>query len=120
MEECTATEADVLSGKTFYSGSTEIKTGTGKIAVFVGGFGGHHDMNIRTASFDMKSILPNDYTKLSISNFLVCNPSLFADRGSNSVHDIFGFRFVYDASTGIFTVNCQGIYIYGASVYCLL
>ena len=54
LEECTATEADVLSGKTFYSGSTEIKTGTGKMVVYVGAFGGHHDANVRNATFDMK------------------------------------------------------------------
>lgn len=28
LEACTATEADVLTGKTFYAGSTDLKTGT--------------------------------------------------------------------------------------------
>ena len=89
LEECTATEADVLSGKTFYSRSTEIKTGTGQMVVYVGAFGGHHDANVRNATFDMKKILPNDYQNLKYSNFLVSNLILFADRGSNSVYDTF-------------------------------
>lgn len=120
LEKCTATEADVLSGKTFYAGSTDLKTGTGKVAVLVGTFGEHHDSYIRSATFDMTKILPNDYKKLETTNFLVCNPSLFADRGSSSVYDTFGFRLSYSAETGIITINCQGIYIYSATVYCIL
>ena len=119
LESCTATESDVLIGKTFYSGNDTIKTGTASLLVYIGVFGGHRTANISSATFDVKSKLPDLYSKLTSSNFLVANTTIFTTRASSSDYDTFGIRVSYNASTGTLTCrNDSGSTTYSASVYC--
>lgn len=117
----TATESNVLSGKTFYSNDTTLRTGTGKMCVYIGFWGAHHDSHVTSATLDVKAKLPNDYMNLTRDNFILGNPAIFASHAASSVYDTTGFNWNYNANTGKLSVSANnGSWVYSCGVWCMM
>ena len=62
-------------------------------------------------TFDVKSLLPNDYTRLTSDDFYFTNLSITTVKGFSSSNTTTPLTVSYDASTGILTVSMASSYV---------
>ncbi len=121
LSQATASASDVLSGKTFYAGDKEIKTGSmakGSLKVVdLGGincWGGGGSINV-------KSKLPSIYSSLTAKNFYVEPVSSWLCYGGMEPNDTgdysWNFSKSYNASTGILSISQMGATVWAGHAH---
>ena len=105
LEECTANPSDVRSGKTFYAGNKELKTGTAEktyTTVLIGSQS-TNGWNSAAVSVNIKSLYPDIYDKITRSNFYGV-PIAWAGNstGPSGNQGSSGDNISYSPSTGAF------------------